>query len=110
MLAQDEVTERQPSVPVSAHPEDQALALLVARAIRRGDRKLARDLAAVPPRCDETIPAVMVTDCPALKRIAAVCDPVETLAWRRAVIGAGVRSDRQRLTVLLELAARRCSG
>lgn len=109
MLAQDEVTELLPDVAVSTHPEDEALALLVSRAIKRGDGKLARDLAAVPPRCEEMNPVLMAADNPALTRIAAVCDPIETLAWRRAVIHAGVRSDTQRVGALLELARRRCS-
>lgn len=110
MLAQDEVTERVPHVRVSAHPEDEALALLVSRAISRGDLELARDLAAVPARSDETTPVLMAADCPALTRIADACDPIETLAWRRAVIDAGARSDRRRLRALLELAARRCAS
>ena len=110
MLAQDEVTELPPDDAAGAHPEDEALALLISRAIERGDHMLARDLAAVPPRCEEAVFVLMEADCPALARIAAVCDPIETLAWRRAIVHAGVRSDHRRVHALLELAARRCAA
>jgi hypothetical protein len=110
MLAQNEVTELPPDDAVSAHPEDEALALLISRAIARGDHKMARDLAAVPARSEGAACVLVEADCPALARIAAVCDPIETLAWRRAIVHAGVRSDSRRLRALLELAARRCAA
>ncbi len=109
MLALYEVTDRFEKMPGDTHPEDEALALLVSRAIKRGDRKMARDLAAVPPRSKDDGCAMVEAGCPALARIAAVCDPIETLAWRRALVHAAVRSDRRRVQALLDLAARRCS-
>jgi hypothetical protein len=109
MLAADEMTDHPTKIRTSADPEDQAVALLVSRAITRGDRMLARDLAALPPRSDAAEHVLMDADCPALARIAAVCDPIETLAWRRALVDASVRGDRRRARALVELAARRCS-
>jgi hypothetical protein len=108
MLAPDEMTEPLPNSRTGADPEDEAIALLVSRAIARGDRTLARDLAALP-RSDEAEYALVEAACPALARIAAVCDPIETLAWRRALVDAGVRGDRRRARALMDLAARRCS-
>ena len=91
-------------------PEDLALILLVSRALKRGDQMLARDLCAVPPRSDAEFSEMMQAGCPVLARIAAVCDPIETLAWRRALVHASVRGDRRRAGILLELAARRCAA
>lgn len=109
MLALNEVTDRDEKIPGDADLEDQALALLVSRAIKRGDSKLARDLAAVPPISQEGDYVLVDADCPTLARIASVCDPIETLAWRRALVQAGIRSDRRRVQALLALAVRRCS-
>lgn len=92
------------------HLEDQALAILVARAKRRGDYVLALALSAVPPRSKEEGSVLMEADCPLLSRIAAICDPIETLAWRRALVGATVRGDRRRARSLFDLAARRCGN
>lgn len=110
MLALYEASDCVEEMPRDPHPEDEALALIVSRAIKRGDRKMARDLAAIPPRSDGGSFAMVAADCPALARIAAVCDPIETLAWRRAVVQAGVRGDHRRMRALLVLAARRCSA
>ena len=101
--------EAQRGLDDSDHPEDRALLLLVSRAIERGDQRLARDLFGVPPRSEEGNSVMVEADCPALARIAAICDSIETLAWRSAVIRAGVRNDRRRVRALLDLAARRCS-
>lgn len=108
MLALDDVTEDPDVIDGSAHPEDEALSLLISRAIKRGDLKMARDLAAVPARSEEDLHVMVSADCPVLTRIATVCDPIETLAWRRALVHAGVRNDGPRINALLELAARRC--
>ena len=70
---------------------------------------LALGLSAVPPRSEEGISLLMKADCPALARLARVCDPIETLAWRRALVHAAVRGDLRRVRVLLDLAARRCA-
>ena len=90
--------------------EDEALALLVSRAVQRGDHALARGLSAVPPRSKGAVSVLVGADCPALARIAIVCDPIETLAWRRALVHAGARDDRRRVDALLDLAARRCAN
>ena len=109
MLASHEMTDRLETMAGSTQPEDQALSLLVSRAIRRGDMRMAGDLMAVPARSDEEHSVMVPADCPVLARIAAVCDPIETLAWRRALVQAAVRSDRRRVRALLDIAARRCS-
>ena len=109
MLASFEITERLERMSGSIQPEDQALSLLVSRAIRRGDIRMAGDLMAVPPRSEKEQSVMVAADCPVLARIAAVCDPIETLAWRRALVQAAVRSDRRRVRALLDIAARRCS-
>jgi hypothetical protein len=104
----DELTEPLRDIADYADPEDQALFLLVTRAVKRGDLMLARALSAVPPR-SEGRSALMEANCPALARNTAICDAIETLAWRRAVVGASVRGDRRRARMLLDLAARRCA-
>jgi hypothetical protein len=90
--------------------EEHALRLLISRAIKRGDRLLARHLSALPPRSEANSSIMVQANCPALARIAAVCDTIETMAWRRALVHASVRDDRRRVRALLELAARRCLG
>lgn len=108
MLVLEEMTKHLPNIADNGSPAERALALLASRAAKRGDRLLARDLAAVPPRSEEENHVLVEADCPVLARIAAVCDPIETLAWRRALVDAAVRGDRRRARVLLDLAARRC--
>ena len=70
---------------------------------------LANDLSAVPPWSEEGISVLVKADCLALARLAGICDPIETLAWRRALVHATVRGDLRRVRVLLDLAARRCT-
>jgi hypothetical protein len=109
MLVRDALNELRSDAAESGHPEDRTLDILIARAIRRGDDGLARSLSTLPPRRQAGHYVLMDANCPTLARIAAVCDPVEALAWRRAVVHAGVRGDRRRVRALLDLAARRCS-
>lgn len=110
VLVLEVMTQPLPKIAATENLGDQALELLLSRAARRGDHMLARDLAAVSPRSEEESSVLMQVDCPALARIAAICDPIETLAWRRALVDATVRGDRRRACALLDLADRRCAN
>ncbi len=108
MLVLEEMTELLTETTDAGNLEEQALHLLVSRAAKRGDRMLARDLSALPPRREDENCVLMEAHCPALVRIAAICDPIEALAWRRALVDATVRGDRRRASALFDLAIRRC--
>ena len=110
MFDRDEVAEFIRDLADNGDPEDQSLVILISRAVKRGDEMLARDLAAIPARSEGGLSVLVPANCPTLARITAVCDPIETLAWRRVLVHASVRNDRPRIHSLLELANRRCAS